>query len=229
VEHKGFDTHSLQTDTVDTSTGRHALLLDQLSQAIKAFQDDLAFLQIEDRVCGITFSEFGRRIKSNSSGGTDHGAAAPMFVFGKKVNAAVQGTTPALPTTATVNDNIAMQFDFRGVYTSLLLDWLCVRPTDMDEVMLQNFPTLPIIEPQNCTTTTYVFNGNGYWSDVANWVGNIKPPLTISGNAEIIIDPVVGGKCILNVDISQHVALGARVIVKPGKVFVTEGDFRNVR
>ncbi|MES2850290.1 MAG: DUF1501 domain-containing protein [Bacteroidota bacterium] len=228
VEHKGFDTHSLQTDT-DTTVGRHADLLTELSQAVKAFQDDLNFLQIEDRVVGMTFSEFGRRIKSNSSGGTDHGAAAPMFIFGKKVNTTVLGTTPAIPTTATVDDNIAMQHDFRSVYASLLQQWLCVRPTDMDEIMLQSFQSLPIIESASCNTTTYVFNGNGYWSDASNWVGNTIPPIDISGDTEIIIDPVVGGQCILNQNRSQRVGPGARIIVKPSKVFVTEGDLRQAQ
>jgi Uncharacterized protein conserved in bacteria len=50
----------------------------QLSDAIKAFMDDLKFLGVQKRVYGMTFSEFGRRIKSNSSLGTDHGAAAPF-------------------------------------------------------------------------------------------------------------------------------------------------------
>jgi len=228
VEHKGFDTHSLQTDTADTTTGDHASLLAGLSQAVKAFQDDLQFLQIDDRVAGKTFSEFGRRIKSNSSGGTDHGAAAPMFVFGKKVNAAVLGTTPAIPVTTTASDNIAMQYDFRSVYTSLLEQWLCVRPTDMDEIMLQNFQSLPVIEPGNCNTTTYVFTGNGYWSEAANWKNNLVPPADITGDTEIIIDPAVGGRCILNQNRSQRVGPGARIIVKPAKEFVTEGNLTQV-
>lgn len=225
VEHKGFDTHSLQTDVTDTTVGTHANLLSGLSEALKAFQDDLNFLQIEDRVVGMTFSEFGRRIKSNSSGGTDHGAAAPLFIFGKKANATVLGTTPNLPVTATVNDNIAMQYDFRSVYLSLLDQWLCVRPTDLQEIMLQNFPSLPIIESLSCNTTTYVFTGNGYWSDTANWAGGIKPPANVFGNAEIVIEPQVGGRCILDKAIYQTVSNGARLIVKSAKSFVVEGDF----
>ncbi|MEI8059789.1 MAG: DUF1501 domain-containing protein, partial [Ferruginibacter sp.] len=77
VQYGSFDTHSLQTTTTDTTIGTHANLLKNVSDAIKAFQDDLKFLAIEERVVGMTFSEFGRRIKSNSSVGTDHGAAAP--------------------------------------------------------------------------------------------------------------------------------------------------------
>lgn len=75
----GFDNHSSQVEASDTSTGTHANLLKTLSDGIKAFMDDCTFLQIQDRVLGMTFSEFGRRIKSNSSMGTDHGAAAPYF------------------------------------------------------------------------------------------------------------------------------------------------------
>jgi hypothetical protein len=73
-----FDTHAKQTET-DTTTGTHAKLLQRVSEAVGAFMSDLQFLQIENRVMGMTFSEFGRRIKSNASGGTDHGAAAPVL------------------------------------------------------------------------------------------------------------------------------------------------------
>src|SRR6478736_7240183 len=83
VNYGGFDTHAGQTDSADTTKGYHANLLMNVSDAIRAFQDDLKFLGIEERVVGMTFSEFGRRIKSNGSEGTDHGSAAPLFVFGK--------------------------------------------------------------------------------------------------------------------------------------------------
>ncbi len=225
VEHKGFDTHSLQTDLTDTTIGTHANLLSNLSEAIKAFQDDLSFLQIEDKVIGMTFSEFGRRIKSNSSGGTDHGVAAPLFIFGKKANALVLGTSPNIPVNVTDNDNVAMQYDFRSVYSSLLQQWLCVRPTDIQEIMLQNFENLPIIESLSCNTTTYVFNGNGYWSNSSNWVDGIIPPTNVFGNAEIIIEPQVGGQCILDRSIIQTVSNGASIIVKSQKTFVIEGGF----
>jgi uncharacterized protein (DUF1501 family) len=72
----GFDTHSNQVNTTDTTTGTHANLWKQISDAIKAFTDDLKAMGVSKRVVGMTYSEFGRRIKSNASGGTDHGAAA---------------------------------------------------------------------------------------------------------------------------------------------------------
>lgn len=151
----GFDTHSAQTNT-DTTTGNHATLMQRLSDAVKAFQDDLLGLGIEDRVMGMTFSEFGRRIKSNASTGTDHGAAAPLFVFGSKVNPGISGVNPTIPTTATVNDNVPMQFDFRSVYATILQNWFCVDSTTLDTIMLQNFQQLGLCANGNCGTTTNV-------------------------------------------------------------------------
>ncbi|MBK8609974.1 MAG: DUF1501 domain-containing protein [Chitinophagaceae bacterium] len=126
VSFGGFDNHSLQTTTTDTTVGTHATLLGRVSEAIKAFQDDLVFLEIEDRVVGMTFSEFGRRIKSNSSVGTDHGAAAPLFVFGKPIDGGVLGDNPTIQPVANVNDNVTMQYDFRSIYSTLLQKWFCV-------------------------------------------------------------------------------------------------------
>ena len=77
----GFDTHAQQVNSNATETGTHAILMQKVSEGIKAFMDDLEFLNSSKRVIGMTFSEFGRRIKSNSSGGTDHGAAEPLFVL----------------------------------------------------------------------------------------------------------------------------------------------------
>ncbi len=125
----GYDTHSVQVNSADTTTGAHATLLQRLSDATKAFQDDLQFLNIQDRVIGMTYSEFGRRIKSNSSVGTDHGAAAPMFLFGSKIEAGVLGDNPAIPTNASVNDNIPMQYDFRSIYSTILEKWFCLDKT----------------------------------------------------------------------------------------------------
>jgi uncharacterized protein (DUF1501 family) len=150
VSYGGFDNHSLQVNPADTTTGTHANLLRNVSDAIKAFQDDIKTLGVDDRVVGMTFSEFGRRIKSNSSGGTDHGAAAPMILFGKNVVPAVWGNSPALPANASVNDNIPMQYDFRSVYASLLENWLCVKNSDLQTIMLKNFQNIPLVNSASC-------------------------------------------------------------------------------
>jgi uncharacterized protein (DUF1501 family) len=146
----GFDTHSNQVNTLDTTTGTHANLMIRISDAIKAFMDDAKALGIEDRVMGLTFSEFGRRIKSNSSSGTDHGAAAPLFVFGSLVTSGITGKNPLLPTNATVNDNIPYQYDFRSVYASLLKQWFCVNDIDLQIVMLKNFQEIPLCSNSAC-------------------------------------------------------------------------------
>ncbi len=142
----GFDTHSSQVDDVDTEIGTHATLLGKLSDAIRAFQDDVRLLGVESRVIGMTFSEFGRRIKSNASFGTDHGAAAPVFVFGSMVRQAIFGSNPIIPPSATVNDNIPMQYDFRSVYASILHGWFGADTATLNNVLLQNFQELSMID-----------------------------------------------------------------------------------
>ncbi len=149
----GFDTHALQTNTGDPLTGSHTVLLQRLSEAVKAFQDDLQGLGVADRVIGMTFSEFGRRIKSNASNGTDHGAAAPMMLFGKNIVSGITGNNPVLPATAGVNDNLPMQYDFRSIYASLLETWFCVDATALQTIMLRNYQSLSLCVNGNCRTT----------------------------------------------------------------------------
>jgi uncharacterized protein (DUF1501 family) len=158
-----FDTHSNQTDAVDTTIGTHANLLGALSKAINAFQQDLTLKGVDDRVVGMTFTEFGRRIKSNASGGTDHGTSIPMFFFGKKVNPALTGASPVLPANATVNDQIPMQFDFRAVYYTILKDWFELSDTDLSAVLFQTYTTLPIFQQTPLPVTLLGFKGS--WKD----------------------------------------------------------------
>lgn len=162
VNYGSFDTHSLQTTTTDPTVGAHATLLKNVSDAIKAFQDDLKFLGVEERVMGMTFSEFGRRIKSNSSVGTDHGAAAPMFLFGKSVVSKIWGDNPNIPAQVNVNDNIPMQYDFRSVYASMLENWLCVQNTDLQQIMLKNFQNLALVNSAACNPIPPVTAGKSY-------------------------------------------------------------------
>jgi uncharacterized protein (DUF1501 family) len=150
VNYGGFDTHSGQVVTTDTTTGTHANLLKVLSDSIAAFQSDMVGLEIEDRVIGMTYSEFGRRIKSNASGGTDHGSAAPLFLFGKNVRGGVFGDNPNIPSSATTNDNIPYQFDFRAVYNTILQNWFCVSSNAEIEILLKQFPTIPLINSSVC-------------------------------------------------------------------------------
>lgn len=111
----GYDTHSNQLTT-------HSRLLSELSNSLQAFQNDLATSGLDDRVLTLCFSEFGRRVDENGSKGTDHGTAGPIFLSGPSVKPGMIGQTPSL--TDLVDDDLAMQCDFRRVYASLLEDWL---------------------------------------------------------------------------------------------------------
>jgi hypothetical protein len=133
----GFDTHASQVEAFDPTMGVHASKLYHISAAMKAFQQDLRLRGIEDRVLTVTTSEFGRRISSNGSFGTDHGTGAPLFVFGKGVVPGMIGTNPDL---SPENGNVPMQYDYRQVYANLLLDWMGVDETTINnEVFFGNF------------------------------------------------------------------------------------------
>lgn len=125
----GFDTHASQVENYDATMGVHASLLYHISSAMKAFQDDLKARTIEDRVLSVTISEFGRRIRSNGSYGTDHGIGAPLFIFGKGVLPGLTGITPNLS-----DDNVAMQYDYRQIYATIMKEWMCVDPVLVDSL-----------------------------------------------------------------------------------------------
>ncbi len=144
----GFDTHASQVTGNDTTQGEHAELLAEMSQAICAFQDDLKELGLEERVIGMTFSEFGRRIRSNDSLGTDHGTAAPMMLFGTCVNSVVIGDNPTISPDVDVQEGVPMQFDFRSVYGSVLMDWFGVEEQTVKDLLYEDFQHLPILN--NC-------------------------------------------------------------------------------
>lgn len=149
----GFDTHSEQVDSAsDTTVGNHANLLAQVSKAIGAFQDDLKLLGVDDRVAGMTFSEFGRTIASNASLGTDHGAAAPLFVFGKNVIPGIIGNNPQIPANPFDSADVPMQHDFRSVYASAIQDWFGIA--NPESVLNYDFPILPIFKAASTGTST---------------------------------------------------------------------------
>jgi uncharacterized protein (DUF1501 family) len=162
------DTHEYQVSTTDKTQGSQATNLTLLSQAIGAFQEDIEAMGKGDSVAGMTFSEFGRRIKSNASFGTDHGSAAPVMFFGTALNtspsqvAATQypvpgmiGTSPNLPLNATVNDQVPMQFDYRQLYASVMQDWLCMTETEVTQIMGANFAKLPIFKATALSTIDF--------------------------------------------------------------------------
>ncbi len=142
----GFDTHANQVRANDPNTeGNHAELLEQVSTAVSAFQDDLSRMGIEDRVLGMTYSEFGRRIASNASNGTDHGTAAPLFLFGTQVNPRIHGDSPKISASVNVKDNLPMQYDFRSVFGTVLQDWMGIEEEEIKELLFDEYRHLPLI------------------------------------------------------------------------------------
>lgn len=128
----GFDTHSRQLDT-------HAKLLENFSGAVLAFQREMEALGKADKVVVLVFSEFGRRVSENASQGTDHGAAAPMFLIGSKVKGGIHGSKPDL--TDLQDGDIKFKTDFREVYASTLDNWV---GGDSEVVLGQKFKPLTI-------------------------------------------------------------------------------------
>jgi len=152
VSQGGYDNHANQVATTGgTDTGTHANLLNELSSAIYAFQDDLKRHGVEDRVVGMTYSEFGRRIKSNASLGTDHGTAQPVIAFGTQVIPGFLGVNPTIGTDANASTNLALQTDFRQVYNSLLKDWFGLSDAQLASVLFTNWTYVPIIKQPGVT------------------------------------------------------------------------------
>ena len=146
VELKGFDTHDTQVDAKDTTKGAHADLLSKLSEAITCFWDDIVRMGKEKEVVGMTFSEFGRRIISNASYGTDHGSSQPLLFFGSSIDAGIIGDNPSIPDNVGVNDNLEMQFDYRSIYSSVLKNWLFTPSNELNKILLGNFPEVKIFK-----------------------------------------------------------------------------------
>ncbi|MEM6964759.1 MAG: DUF1501 domain-containing protein [Bacteroidota bacterium] len=141
----GFDTHANQVTPGDTTKGEHAELLNMLSGAIYSFQEDLKALNIQDRVMGMTFSEFGRKIVSNAGDGTDHGTAAPMMLFGSCVAQGIIGANPQIAANVDSDEGVPMQYDFRSVYGSVLMDWFDVEEDKVKDLLFDDFQHIPVI------------------------------------------------------------------------------------
>jgi len=144
-----FDTHANQ----GTVNGQHANLLRNLAEAVTSFLEDIGAGGRSDDVLVATFSEFGRRVTQNGSGGTDHGTAAPMFVFGPGANGGVYGGVPDLDNLDETG-NLQFELDFRAVYATLLADWFGLSPETVEEVLGESFATLGFVSDPATPTST---------------------------------------------------------------------------
>jgi uncharacterized protein (DUF1501 family) len=107
---------------------------------IELITDENTRLGHAERVVTLTFSEFGRRVKENASEGTDHGAAAPVFLAGAAVRPGVHGPHPSL--TDLEDGDLRYHTDFRCVYATLLERWL---QADSERILGSRHSLLPIL------------------------------------------------------------------------------------
>ncbi len=132
VTQGGFDTHANQQRD-------HTALLRDLGAALAAFQEQLRKQGDAGRVVTFVFSEFGRRIRENASGGTDHGAGAPALILGEAVTGGVHGSPPDL--SGRESADVPFRTDFRRAYAALLA-WMGLRPKD---ILGERFDPLPLL------------------------------------------------------------------------------------
>jgi uncharacterized protein (DUF1501 family) len=130
----GFDSHARQLQS-------HQLQLGYVDDALFGFARDLARLGRDQDVVVLVFTEFGRRVAENGSGGTDHGTATPVFVLGAPVRGGLYGAAPSLDALDAAGDP-APTTDFRRVYATLLDGWL---DTDSVAVLGADHAPLPLL------------------------------------------------------------------------------------
>jgi uncharacterized protein (DUF1501 family) len=135
VSQGGYDTHTNQVATQDR-------LLKDMGDSVQGFVADLTAQGNLSRVLLMTFSEFGRRVAENASGGTDHGAAAPMFIVGEKVKAGLLGRYPSLAPADLFQGDLRYTIDFRSVYASILQKWL---KTSSAPILGRSYPTIELV------------------------------------------------------------------------------------
>ena len=134
VQTGGFDTHASQGAQ---GGGTYGNLIGTYGDGIAAFYQDLRNQGLLSDTLMLQFSEFGRRISENGSGGTDHGAAAVMMVMGGAVRGGIYGTTASLnpdlnnPTLESAGGDVRYETDFRSVYARVLDGWLGANSTSI--------------------------------------------------------------------------------------------------
>lgn len=145
----GFDTHDTQVDISDHTKGEHAYLLKELNDNVLKFFQNLDEVGRSDDVLCMTFSEFGRTIVSNGSRGTDHGTAAPLFIFGNRVNTEVLGENPVIPKGVRWEDNLESEFDYRSIYATVIDQWLNTNDGKSESVLGRQFDQFELLRSDN--------------------------------------------------------------------------------
>jgi uncharacterized protein (DUF1501 family) len=124
TQHGGYDYHAQEVPS-------HHRLLTELSGSLNAFMRDIRAHNASDNVTVLVFTEFGRRMKDNGSG-TDHGSGGGAFIIGDHVKGGLYSEYPSLEPGDWLNgEDLRHTFDFRGVYGTLLEQWMGMDPTEI--------------------------------------------------------------------------------------------------
>lgn len=212
-----FDTHANQTASDDSTRGAHATLLAELGDAVSSFMADMKQQGHDKRIAGMTFSEFGRRVAENGSVGTDHGTAAPLFVFGSSVNGGVYGANPNL-TNLDERGDLLMEYDYRNIYTSVLLQWFGTSPTLAQQLLLRDmsanapqiFKTPTSIQDHASTPSAFIRVSPQPASDILT----IRARADVGAQASVTLSDL-RGRVLLGADLnvfSSEVTLDVRAI-----------------
>ena len=197
VYQSGYDTHSDQIN-------RHGILMSDLSLALSNFYNDLENQGLADKVVIMTTSEFGRRPYQNGGGGTDHGAAAPMFVLGNTVNGGIIGNAPNL-SSFDGNNNLLHEYDYRQIYSSLLSQHFDLSSDQINNALLNSFESLDIISTTNSGVGDVNFDNQVNVVDIVIMV-NFILGITSPTNEEFIAADVNGDGQINVVDVVANIS-----------------------
>jgi uncharacterized protein (DUF1501 family) len=123
VNLSSFDTHTGEVSDQNA-------LLAEVDAAVGAFMTSISSGTRANDVTVMIYSEFGRRVMSNASDGTDHGTSAPVFLIGNRVKGGLYGEQPSL-SALDVNGNLQVATDFRSVYGGVLQNVLDTSVADI--------------------------------------------------------------------------------------------------
>jgi uncharacterized protein (DUF1501 family) len=135
VSMSGFDTHAGQA-------GAQQGLLMYVADALEGFFSDMKRIGRSQDVAAMMFTEFGRRVEENQSGGTDHGTATPMYLMGEKIKPGLYSKYPSLED-LDGNGDLKMTTDFRSVYATMIKEWMGY--SDAKTILKGDFATLGAI------------------------------------------------------------------------------------
>lgn len=138
-----FDTpQSASFDTHIDQLPKHRILFSELGRGLRAFRDHMRRTGQLDRVLVLTFSDFGRQLPENRTGGTEHGDASVLFLMGGRLRAGVLGQPADL---GKVRDGgLEATVDFRQIYADVLQNWLNVSPAAILDERIDPYPIIAV-------------------------------------------------------------------------------------